>query len=389
MSQCFYLHRSFSLAKSTIVANWAVVGASFNKDEEILIDSFSFSVERLDDWLKINNLTISECDDGGSKIVRYDQIGDIELYSNDKFRISLRFGYSLSCRQSNKITIENKSFFRVLLKVPAPVSALMELAHKLVSFVCFALDDIVSLLEINGFLSLSTQTDDRGNFRTPVTIYFGAIPYSEKEASSRSPQLLFSFQDIRDDASSVVGAWLAAYDSIDPVLGLYFFSKMRGQKYDQSRFLALSQAIETFHRRTSDETLMSPDEFDEALAEIRNSITAEHWRLVSPKLKYANELSLSKRIKDMLATFEDIFGQKEKRKRLCRTIVDARNYFTHYDGALSKKVPRNLNIWRLCLKMEILLQLHLLKTLQFPKERIENIAKQSNSIKRGLEFDIG
>ena len=392
LDECFYTRRKHSfhgVAKSEIVANWAIVGVAYDEGEEVLIDSFSFSVEGIDEWLQVNNLTTSFDDDGKNVLVKYTQKDDVELCSNDEFCICIKFGCGLKHDRTSSIRIEKDSSINISWKNPVSPSTCVALAHKLVSFICLALDDIVCIMSVKASSS-SLHSRPNGAASDPMSmlLYYSAINYVEKRQGVKKRHALFSFQDIKDESKSVVSAWLAAYDLIEPALGLYFFSRMSMQKYSESRFLALSQAIETYHRRTTDETLMAPDKFQEALDEIKKSIAPENWDWVSQKLKYGNELSLNKRILSMLTEFNSFFGTKKDIKKLCRVIVDSRNYFTHYDNELSDKVARGENLWALCLKMEILLQLHLLARLAFSREKIEVIVRSSNRIDQALKLKV-
>ena len=84
----------------------------------------------------------------------------------------------------------------------------------------------------------------------------------------------------------------------EPALNLYFGVTTGGLRFLDAKVLALAQGLESYHRRTSDETLMDKSVFENLRETLKAQCPEKHRKWLSEKLKYGNELSLRKRIQE-------------------------------------------------------------------------------------------
>ena len=111
---------------------------------------------------------------------------------------------------------------------------------------------------------------------------------------------------------------------------------------------------------------------DNLVAKILDAIPdkkQKNW--IKEKLKYANELSLRKRMKQMIEPFKDFFMEMQKsaillfKKLLIREIISPITISRLENKALSGKKLGDLEkLDRLHLKLKALLQLHFLKLMR-------------------------
>jgi hypothetical protein len=196
--------------------------------------------------------------------------------------------------------------------------------------------------------------------------------------------MLFRYHDIRDTACDIFNNWLNAYEVIEPSFYLYFSSKTGGHKYLESKLLSLAQGLETYHRRKSKETRMDVGDYEALVSIILKACPPDKQEWLSGRLRHGNEINLGTRLKEVIEPFRDHIGNNEDRKKLIRSIVNARNYFTHYDDPVDID-PTNIQaLWDLCMKMEAIYQLHFLKEIGFTNEQINNVVKNSNELKHKL-----
>lgn len=163
-----------------------------------------------------------------------------------------------------------------------------------------------------------------------------------------------------------------------------FASKAGEHKYLEGRFLALVQALETYHRRTSNDVLMDEENFEKLVESLVDVCPQEQQDWLKGRLTFGNELSLAKRLKKVFDPYKAQFGTNPKRKKLIRSIVDTRNYLTHYSEELEPKSAKGVELWDICLKMEVIFQLCLLRDMGLTAEEVTNIATHSHSIKQKL-----
>ena len=152
----------------------------------------------------------------------------------------------------------------------------------------------------------------------------------------------------------------------------------------ETKFLTLVTGLEVYHRRTSDEKEMDDAEFDELVKVLIENCPEEKRDWLDGKLMFANEIVLRKRIKGLIEPFKDLFGNKEKRKKLINRIVDTRNYLIHYDQRLKTKAAEGLDLQILCQKMEVLFQLHFLQLIGFSQKEISSIV--NHQLRWKLQF---
>ena len=153
-------------------------------------------------------------------------------------------------------------------------------------------------------------------------------------------------------------------------------------------FLFLVHGMESLHRRSSSETMMSEEEFNTLLDTILQS-TPDKWKqLVRTNLNYANEISLQRRIRQMVTHFRDLFGNESARSKFTNQVVKTRNYLTHYDRrSRNEAVTEPEELLQLHSKLEALVQLHMLRLLGIEDDHIKAIATRYPPLKKKLGID--
>ena len=92
------------------------------------------------------------------------------------------------------------------------------------------------------------------------------------------------------------------------------------------------------------------------------------------KLEHLNDVTLGKRIKELINPFKEILGNSKQRGKLAYKITVTRHYLTHWDPDLEPRAATGGDLHVLCLKMELLFELHFLKLTGFIPEKIKSIA---------------
>ena len=101
----------------------------------------------------------------------------------------------------------------------------------------------------------------------------------------------------------------------------------------------------------------------------------DHKNSLGNKIKFGNEISLRKRLKELINDLKDyeIINKiiDRKKDKFIGEVVDTRNYYTHYDDSSNfKKDNEKLHI--LNFKLKILIELIILKELGFYEEFIDD-----------------
>ena len=177
----------------------------------------------------------------------------------------------------------------------------------------------------------------------------------------------------------IINKWIESYEDYRNAFDLYFLAQLKPQLSLEVKFLTLAQGLEVYHRR-----LFSDDapEMGEVKLKYKKLVQdlikqypdGEDKKWLEGKIEHLNEVSLGKRIKELINPFKEIFGNSKERGKLARKISVTRNYLTHYNPDLESEAAEGEDLHVLSLKMELLFELHFLKLTGFTPEKIKSIA---------------
>lgn len=386
LDECFYKDGNLTggVSTSTIYANRAFIGANYDEEEKISFSEIRFSIDGLDEWLLVSGFQVepNRKENGGLENVsiHFSPPEEISFNLLGGLELKLIFSWFRSSYNSTEVLINQKAYISLKSKELRPIEYFLDLVSKLHNFLCFAIDKTVSLDSVTGYSSEMVET--------PIKVYYQSIPYSETETEIHWSDMLFIYKEVADQFEEILTKWIENYEIYEPAFNLYFVSVFGGQKYLEGKFLSLAQGIETLHRRSSQEMEMPEEEFIKIKKSVLEVTPSEKQEWLAVRLKYANELSLQKRIKQMIKPFKDLFGNGRERGSFIRKVVDTRNYLTHYDSGIETKAASRESLRDLCMKLEALFQLHFLRLIGMDSESIKSIANKNPTLrhKLGLEY---
>ena len=387
---CFYKTTNVSfggISKSSVYVNKALLGVAYNENEEILFNTFKFSVEGIDEWVGISGIKVEHQFENKTASIIYSPPEEISVNLSNGMKLLITFSWTLpGFPNIREAKITQKTFFKLVSTQGLPLDDFISSAYKITTLVGFAVDKTVCIEQVSATSDEIVQNvgDDK-TIPASISIYYASLPFTEIEPKIDWHQMLFRFVQIKDDLERIVNNWFKAYDKIDPALNLYFSAKAGVHKYLEGRFLALVQGLESYHRRTSNEKYMDNTTFETIVNNLIEHCPEKYREWLVGKLHYANEISLARRIMKIIEPFKNFFGSSKDRKNLVRKIVDTRNYLTHYDESLKSRAATGRELWLLCLRMEAIFQLHLLHVLGFTGKQIETIFKNSNELQRKIK----
>ncbi len=353
---CSYTNKHISLSggvsKSTISAHMAIEGVACSEDE-VFMNAFKFSVEGIDDWVGLSGIKVEYKLEEQPASIDYVPPKDISINLGNGMKLLITFSWTLP-RSPNltEAKITQKTYFKLISEEKRILSDFISLSYQITTFLSFAIDQPVCIEKVYVTSEEIRDNIDNGKTRpTTMSLYYESRPYTKTEPRVDSYQMLFGFAQIQEDAERIFNKWFDAYEKISPALNLYFAARTGAYQYLEGKFLALAQALETYHRR----------------------------------MLNSERMGLGKRITELIESFEDFTGTREERKNLKNTIVATRNYLTHYDKRLEPKAAEGEELWLLYTKMEAIFQLHLLKILGFTNSEIESVYRNSQHLRDKLK----
>jgi len=391
IDDCLYRHKNFAfggIAKSTLTGYRALFGVHL-LDPEPQIDTYRCSLEGLDEWVAISGIKAQTDFEAKTATITFEPPPKISYELTDGFTFSVIFGWTAPFSGgSTEAKITQRAYLEIHSTELRPLGDFIYISYRFANFLALALDESTSLKDVTISSYAIVQDfgggEDKKTKPIQIETYYQSLPFSESVPQLKRPNMLFAYPQVREKLGSMLSSWMKMYEVIGPALSLYFASKAGEHKYLDGKFLALAQALETYHRRTTDDVLMDDKKFKQLVKSLVESCPEEQQDWLKGRLSFGNELSLAKRLKKVFDPYKAQLGNASKRSKLIRKIVDTRNYLTHYSKDLETKSAKGRELWDICLKMEVIFQLCLLRDVGLTEAEVSSIASQSYSIKQKL-----
>lgn len=184
IDDCFYTKKNFSfggISKSKIRASTVLSGAAWDKNEKIAFDTFSFSVDCLDEWLGISGIDVDYDWYKKTATISYKPPKKTTIKINNGMSLEICFAYTLPrLPYLTEAKITQRAYFRLYSEYQRSLSDFISIAFKITNLMCFAMDEIVSLKNISA-TSFEIQRDggDDKKQPAPILIYYQSKPFSE------------------------------------------------------------------------------------------------------------------------------------------------------------------------------------------------------------------
>ena len=244
LEHCFYTNRNVSfggLSKSTIYANFFLRGVQYDEDEPILFSKFSFSLEGLDEWLSITGLRVEHNWEEKSASIHFNPPKEIVYQLPAGMALAFTFGWTLpGAPIVMEAKITQKAYITIKSESLRPIEDFLALVFKVNNFLCFAINETVSLDSATCYSRDITRDVADGEKReVPIKLYYQSRPLSDTRPKISWHNMLFRYGQVANQLEAILKNWLSNYETSEPAFNLYFASKAGAHKYLDGRFLSL------------------------------------------------------------------------------------------------------------------------------------------------------
>ena len=355
MSSSVDTSRTFDdISKSSIEVMKVFTGVAYREDEVPRFDTFTFSVEGIDEWTEIGGIETDYQFEEHTATISYKLPVNVPLKLDNDMELLIAFSWKptalLSKREAGVI---QKTEFHLISQNARELEEFFSIAEKITIFLCFAMNEVVCVDGMSTTFDAPEQ--DVRKLRVGelgVEIYAHSWPHSKNDPKIYRHNMLLEFKEIQNDIESMINKWMRVYERVTPAFHFYFWAQMGAYPYSEVKFLTLVQGLEAYHRKMFNEYKMG----------LRN------------------------RIKEIIEPFKDIIGTDEERQELINSIMDTRNYWTHYNPKLELKIAKDWDLEVLCSKIEALFQLHFLQLIGLSGEDIRSISWNCDELRRKLRL---
>lgn len=379
LDNCVYTQMKLTVSNIhsfTFSAQIVFLGYLYNNDDKILYNRFRFTIEGLDKWINTSGIDFKYNKQYKSGIIQYQELEPITIKLENEMSLSILFfvNHSLTLNTDSEVYIKEKVFFELYSEKATHFEDFDIIAHKLNKLICFALNEIVSIQKISADNnSIIEDHQDSGQTLKNIIIIYQSNLFQNKIPQINIHEALFNYSKIKNRYQRFINQWIKLSKVFNPALSLFLSVKSNNYKSSNSKFLALVQALETFHRRLNpNKKLMDDNEYEKLSTTLRSLCPKNYLSWLDNKIKYGNEVSLRNRLKDISRDIKKITGYEVEKKIIGR-ITDTRNYYTHYNKSLEEKISRGEELHNLCENMEAMFQLLLLRFLGFDESEIKEL----------------
>ncbi|NET42545.1 HEPN domain-containing protein [Okeania sp. SIO2B3] len=387
-------------ASQEYTSELALIGRHFTKPDEILFNKARVRYSYLSDWADLPLIKrepdLRDLDWNKERELRFTYTAPEDIEAKTTYG---KFSVIYNCSEAGKReSIDLKQFVSLMIQPNEELSCKdfhFKFIHPLNNFITFATDRTNCITELE-FYSRHGDTDIVDSRYSLDEIPIKAIYktyYPDRKKLDKLlfhnkifSEMLFSLSDIKSDFSLIMQRWFNSVEKLDSVLNLFFSIKYKPDIYLESKFLNLVQAVESYHRRQIKNHVLPEDEHKERKERILGSVPSEYQEWLKEKLNYSNEPTLKERLIELLELIPEITKQLIKDKEVFATQVkNARNYFTHYNKSLKKKVPQPEELSWFIELLSFILQACILKELGCTSERCHQLLNRNKRYKNALE----
>ena len=351
---------------SKVYAHNLFVGVHFKDEDDIKFRHMIVYYSHLDGWLGISGFKTRE--EGKEIIIKYKEPDSIRAFISSTVALSLDFGHSYSPYMLTEATLKQSVHVTLLPVENMAFTEYKELIHQFQNFLSLATTEYVYPTFIAGLAEIDSYKKTMGNhIGYPfVNVFYQLARSPQKYAETSSPDPLFTFKAISNEFEQYLQNWFEKQELLKPVHQLYFGTLYNPAMYLDQRFMAYVQALEAYHRRTTDNFELSEEEHEERIKQILDSVSPHYKAWLRAKLEYSNEPSLRKRLKELIEANRALpSGLARDGKDLINKVCTTRNYLIHYDSKLEGEVAKGEELYNLTQKLKVLLEACFLRELGF------------------------
>jgi hypothetical protein len=366
-------------ATCSFSAQVVCLGAHYATRQEMAFDGLSVHYSHLNEWAAQSFFDFEG--EGDLRRVTHSKPKQVMAVIDDESVVSIRSSFSQRWDYSppRAVTIEYDANVGLELADRATFGEYTRLIQIVQVFLALAVGEPVHPLYMT-----STQPVQLADGRTahlPVQIWARSPRIADTERAVSRDKMLFTLPDIADRFAPILNKWFENAELLEPVYNLYLGALSAPRMSEEPRFLSLTQAVESFHRRRYGGAYLSRDEYTplyERLVEsIPQSVAEPHRSALKSRLFYGNEFSLLRRVEETIDSHQQFLGPIVKdRDSFAYQVKQTRNYLTHYDEEIKNEggVAEGADLFDLGQQLASVLEVCLLADLGFSEEELKRQA---------------
>jgi hypothetical protein len=363
----------------------ALIGATFQSFESIAFGVLEATFPELIDWVGISGVVSSIPTKETLVITKQNSPLVVASVHNAKFSIGFKFKEHHGNRE---VSVKYVPYISIEITDEIPLKDFLELLYHVRNFLALAVGhsiypDSISLLTQN----VKAVLPDGTPFRTPIELVFHNVNWGVPHEAVNIRGMLFELNKVQHRFESVLTNWLDKVELLEPIHSMYFGTLYNPNMFLHQKFLSLVLCLESYHRRRGHNLELPPEEGKKRVDDIVNVAPEQHRKWLKNKLRYSNELTLRRRLKELVESFS--FVEVGNQGQFIEDVVNTRNYHIHYDEELKKLSADPTKMSMLALRLAALTEAILLVEIGLTLDEVKLITqriKQRQSELRSFDF---
>lgn len=351
-------------------------GIDFSSEEYLSFRKVIFRAFDLFEWLNTKGLKENMKHYGKKYSIEYVQPSEIKFSLNDScdgyFSFDSPINYS---NPGNKIEINEHCYITLNYLSKNFYKNILKDINFFIGFITLCTYGQSYPLKITFQDEDYLENIGRSSHLKHINCYYLSTTYNRNYKIRNVKEHLVPFKEISESFPLFLRNWYIKYNEIEPVINLMLYSFRDKYKFDSEKFMHIIRSLETFHRRLHKNYRIPEAEYKKQLQKIINTVDLNEKDKVwlKERLNFGNEPSLNERLKELITMYMNSYLLEEISdiNSFCRSVVQSRNYYTHYDKSLEKKVLRGEELFLLYKKLLALLISCVLVSIGINKEVFE------------------
>jgi hypothetical protein len=373
-----------------IIANRAVVGCLLAGPEQPNIIACTLGFTSFENWMSISPVKYYFPQEAGRNLgvdVTY-RFPDPISFAVPHAQLAVEIGQNLETNPGiASFDLRGTGYLKLSPTAPVIADAVFDLAWQFQNLLSLLVGTPVSITFAELRMVEGSCTSNRIN-RT-YDLLFDQVFQSPSRAI-HPMEMLLPLGSIHADFPTIAERWISRAKLSKAAIDVYFGSLYRPSSVSNFEFLAVIQAIESYHRSLGTGLYMEATEYEKAiqsvLANIPSEIQGDHRHSLKNRLKYGNEYSLRKRLTRMLDALPEGLRQVVTGDgvRFVQQIVDTRNYFTHYDDSSKGLALEGIQIHWATQRLRILMVVTLFMDLGVSTDNLIELLRRNANFRHTL-----
>ena len=195
--------------------------------------------------------------------------------------------------------IKELAYIQLLSKNKISFEKFVHLQYIFQCFFALALDDYPNVMEM--FFKIELQDEP---FLNKVDVYYHC--YQKNDIQKRIYSLIpFTYEDIKLNPSNIISNWYKFYNKYEDVVNLYITIVINSESFVETKFLALAQVVEAYHRLRSSDTIKTKaakKELSERLDKICKQLNDDKdKKFIKDNLWSRYEPTLDERLRELIS----------------------------------------------------------------------------------------